>query len=50
MISKCQNCAFHGETIYRAKTGNTTYAWCLGMFLFTGCCWIPFFVDSCKDK
>ncbi|KAL4496410.1 hypothetical protein ABPG72_014640 [Tetrahymena utriculariae] len=46
----CGTCQENITTIITNKNGNGTYQWCFLLFLFTGCCCIPFLIDNCKDK
>lgn len=47
---KCPFCGFIGDTTVTKHAGGAVWGWCLVMACFTGCCCIPFCVDSCQDK
>ncbi|EAS01692.1 LITAF-like zinc ribbon domain protein (macronuclear) [Tetrahymena thermophila SB210] len=46
----CHNCNKTLTTTVTAKAGSGTWTMCFILCLFTGCCCIPFCMDSCKDK
>jgi lipopolysaccharide-induced tumor necrosis factor-alpha factor len=45
----CPLCRQDTASVSRKVAGNVTWIWCFVLLVFTGCCCIPFFVDSCKD-
>lgn len=47
--TKCPFCNENTGNILRRKAGCVTWAWCVCLMFTTGCCFIPFCVDGCKD-
>ncbi|KAL4463078.1 hypothetical protein ABPG74_007079 [Tetrahymena malaccensis] len=46
----CPSCQKTQTTIVESKAGSGTWKMCCILFVFTGCCCIPFCMDNCKDK
>ena len=50
MNMTCGNCNAQILTAIDYESGTLTWIICLPLFLVTGiCCFIPFFIDGCKD-
>jgi hypothetical protein len=47
--TKCPFCSENTGSILRRRAGCVTWAWCVCLMFTTGCCFIPFCVDGCKD-
>ena len=47
----CRICQRNTTTRYEYVSGATTFIWCFIVWFFTGIlCFIPFCIDSCKDR
>lgn len=47
--TKCPTCNEYTNNILRTVAGCVTWSWCICLAFTTGCCFIPFCVDGCKD-
>ncbi|KAL4463074.1 hypothetical protein ABPG74_007075 [Tetrahymena malaccensis] len=50
VLTTCFNCKKTITTTVTSKAGSGTWTMSFVLCLFTGCCCIPFIIDSCQDR
>jgi lipopolysaccharide-induced tumor necrosis factor-alpha factor len=50
IMVKCPGCGFIGSTVIDHQAGKKAWVCCFIMTFTTGFCFLPFCIDSCKDK
>lgn len=50
VVARCPFCSRTGHTLVTSRPGRTVWSWCLILWCFTGCCCIPFCIDSCQAR